>query len=182
MSGRDGQQQQEEVLSHNEAMLLHEANTKRRSDPDRVGQARVLETVLESDLETSDDGITNLNARDFALSNYDPETDTTEFKWLQEILNIFSKARYPHPRSGLTGLSRAWAAGDAGDRLQPLGLDELARDEAYLMGTFSRAKRGENMKQQETSAKQVQETHAISDRNSSSGGGGIRGRIRKWRN
>lgn len=182
MSRNDGQQQQEDALSHDEAMLLHKANTQRSSEPNHAGQARVLETVLESDLETSDDGISNLNARDFPLSNYDGETDITEHKWLQEIINIFSKSRFPHPRSGLTGLSRAWAAGDAGDRLQPLGLDELAQDEAYLLGTFSRARRGEGGFQQETSAKQVQETHAISDRNDGRSKGGLRGRIQRWRN
>lgn len=176
---RSNPRDREEAMGHEEAMVLHEANARQaRHGPTPADQARLLDKVVESDLETDDAGLDNLRAKDFPLSNYDEEADTTEFKWLQEILNIFSKARHPHPRSCLQGLSRAWAAGDPGDRLQALGLDEFARDEAYLMGTYSRAKRGEEMAQQETSAKQVTESHAIRE-DSGSSKGGLLGR---WRN
>lgn len=167
-------------MEHEEIMALHEGNERRaRNGVDRHGQSRVLETVLESELETDDEGLSNLNAQDFALSNYDEGVDTIEFKWVQEILNLFSKARYPHARSGLQGLSRAWAAGDTSDRLEALGPAELTQDESYLLGSYSRAKRGEEMAQQETSAKQVTESHAIREDGESSGGGGLLGR---WRN
>lgn len=171
--------QQERAIEHEELMALHKANARQaQRGPDRADQARLLDKVTESELETSDVGLENLKAKDFPLSNYDEGDDTIEFKWLQEILNIFSKARHPHPRSGLQGLARAWASGDPGDRLEALGLDELARDEAYLLGTYSRAKRGEGMAQQETSAKQVTESHAIREDGSRSGKGGLIGRAK----
>lgn len=173
----------EQAMEHDVEMALHEHNARRaRGGPDHGEQARLLETVLESDLQTDDQGLGNLNARDFPLSNYEEHIDTTEFKFIQEIINVFSKARFPHPRSCLQGLSRAWATGDPGNRLESLELDEWARDEAYLLGTFSRAMRGEGMAQQETSAKQVTESHAIRQDGSSSGGGGLRGRYKRWRN
>ena len=175
------QEQQEKAMEHEVEMALHEGNARRaRHAPGPGDQARLLDTVLESGLETDDDGLANLNAQDFPLSNYEEGIGTVEFKFLQEIVYIFSKARYPHPRSGMAGLSRAWAAGDAGDRLRPLGLDEFARDEAYLMGTYSRAMRGEGMAQQETTGKMISESHAYHD-DASSSGGGLRERYRRWR-
>jgi hypothetical protein len=173
------QRQQEEALEHEEVMALHQANTQQaRHGPNPADQARLLDKVVESELDTDDDGLSNLRAKDFPLGNYDEEADAHEFKWIQEILNIFSKARHPHARSGLQGLSRAWAAGDSGNRLGALALDELAQDEAYLLGTYSRAKRGEDMAQQETSAKQVNETHAIREDSGGSSSGGLLGRFR----
>lgn len=152
-------------------MQLHEAGLA-RSDRDPGDRARLIDTVIESELDASDDALLNLRAKDFPLSNFDDEEiDTTEFKWMSEILDMFVKARHPHPGSGLQGLSRAWATQDGSDRLEALGLDEFAKDESFKMGTYSRAKRGEDMAQQETSAKSVQETHAVRDDNSSSNSG-----------
>lgn len=173
------EQQQERAIEHDELMALHKANARRsQNGPSHGDQARLLDKVTESELETGDVGLENLRAKDFPLSNYDDGPDTTEFKWMQEILNIFSKARHPHPRSGLQGLARAWACGDPGNRLEALGLDELARDEAFLLGTYSRAKRGEGMAQQETSAKQVTESHAIRENASGGSKGGLIGRAK----
>jgi len=164
-------------MAHEENMTLHQAGLNQRSASPR-DRARLLETVIESDLDASDDALMNLSAKDFPLGNYDDEeVDTTEFKWMSEILDMFIKARYPHPGSGLQGLSRAWAAQDPSERRQPLALDEFAKDESYKMGVYSRAKRGEDMAQQETSAKQVTETHAVRDDNGSSSGG-LLGRFR----
>jgi len=169
---------QEEVMEHDEFMALHQ-NNNQNSAPSPSEQAHLIDNVVESELETDDKGLENLSAKDFPLSNYDDEVDTVEFKWLQEILNMFSKARHPHPDSALQGLARAWAVGDSDERLEALGPDDVARDESYLMGTYSRAKRGEGMAQQETSAKQVQESHAIRHGSgSSSSGGGLLGRFR----
>lgn len=169
---------QEAILAHEQEMQLHKAGMQGLSRaPDRKERARILETVIESELESTDGSLSNLRAKDFPLANYDETGDTTEFKWMAEILDIFSKARYPHPESGLQGLSRAWAAGDSRERRQALTLDEFAKDEAFKLGTYSRAKRGEDMAQQETSAKQVTETHAVREGGGSSKGG-ILGR---WR-
>jgi len=166
------------MMAHEEAMQLHQAGLA-QTGRDPGDRARLLDTVIESELDTSDDALSNLRAKDFPLSNFDEDTDTIEFKWMSEILDLFAKARYPHQDSGLTGLSRAWASGDASDRKQPLGLDDVAKDESYKLGVYSRAKRGEDMAQQETSAKQVTETHAVrEDNGGSSGGGGLLGR---WR-
>ena len=177
---REQRESQERAIQHEEVMALHEANQRQaQNGPSPADQARLLDKVVDSELETADTGLKNLRAKDFPLSNYDEEVDTVEFKWKQEIIDIFSKSRYPHSESGLQGLSRAWATGDSANRLQALDLDEFAADEAYLMGTYSRAKRGEGGMQQETSAKQVTESHAIRDdatQNKSSGG-----LIGRWR-
>lgn len=168
---------QEALMAHEEAMQLHQAGL-RQSDQKPKDRARLLETVIESELDVTDDSLSNLRAKDFPLSNFEEEIDTTEFKWIQEILDMFVKARRPHPGSGLQGLSRAWAAGDAHERTESLDLDQFAKDESFKLGTFSRAKRGEGMAQQETSAKQVTETHAVRENGGSSSRGGILGR---WR-
>lgn len=172
-------QQQERAIEHEEVMALHKANARQASQgKSPADQARLIDKVVESELETNDRALENLRAKDFPLSNYDEGDDTIEFKWLQDLLNTLSKARYPHPQSCLQGLSRAWAAGDTTNRLQALELDEFAQDEAFLLGTYSRAKRGEDMAQQETSAKQVTESHAIRENGSSGKGGGLIGRFR----
>jgi len=176
-------EQQDRLVQHDLEMALHQGNTRMAQyGPSPGEQARLLDTVLETELQTEDPGLGNLSAKDFPLSNYEERVDSIEFKLVQEILNIFSKARYPHPRSGLQGLARAWAAGDSGNRLRALDLDEMANDEAFLLGTYSRAKRGEGMAQQESSGKMITESHAIHDDVSSArGGGGLRNRWRKWR-
>lgn len=170
------QREQQDLMAHEETMQLHQAGLQHVNHQSQRDRQRLLDTVVESELEATDGSLDNLRAKDFPLSNFSDE-DTIEFKWMQEILDIYNKARYPHPDSGLQGLARAVAAGDPNERKQALGLDELAQDEAYKMGAYSRAKRGEDGFQQETSAKQVTETHAVRD-NASSGGGGILGRLR----
>lgn len=175
MSRRNGDR--EALMAHEEAMALHQAGLQQpgHTPEDR---ARLLDTVIESDLDTTDEALVNLRAKDFPLSNFDEETDTTEFKWMQEILDLFVKAEHPHPGSGLQGLAREWATGERGNRDTALGLDDYAKDESYKLGTYSRAKRGEDMAQQETSAKQVTETHAVRENSGSSRSGGLLGR---WR-
>ncbi len=160
---------------HDETMQLHQVNQQQaRNGRDPADQARLVDKMVESELEVSDDSMANLKAKDFPLGNYDDEgVDTTEFKWVQEIMRLFARGRYPHPRSGLQGLSREWATGDAGNRKEAVGLDEQAEDEGFLLGTFGRAKRGEDMAQQETSAKQVTESHAIHEEGGSSNRGGL---------
>lgn len=179
MSKTNGQSQ-EQAMDRQEFMALHQNNTTRaREGPSPSERASLIDNVVETELETGDKGLSNLGAKDFTLSNYDEEVDTVEFKWIQEIVNILSKSRHPHPGSGVTGLSRAWAAGDPTNRLEPLSPEELAQDEVYLLGTFSRAKRGEGMAQQETSGKMITESHAIQDSRDSrsSSGGGLLGRF-----
>ena len=162
---------EEEIMAHEETMTLHQAGLSQPS-PGPQDRARLIETVIESELDVSDDALMNLRAKDFPLGNFDDEeVDTTEFKWMAEILDLFTKSRYPHPDSGLQGLSRAWAAQDSSERRQALGLDEFAKDESFKMGAFSRAKRGEDGFQQETASKSVNETHAVRDSNGSSGNG-----------
>jgi len=170
---------QEEALRHDADLRLHEANQRQaRRGPDPAQQARLLDKMVESELEVPVDALENLGAKDFPLSNYDDEgVDTTEFKWLQEIMRLFALGRYPHPGSGLQELSRAWATGDTNNRQEALGLDEQAEVEAFITGTFSRAKRGEDMAQQETSAKQVTESHAIHEDSGSGERGGLLGKL-----
>jgi len=116
---------QDEVMEHDEFMALHQNNGSNNA-PSPSEQAHLIDNVVESELETDDKGLENLSAKDFPLSNYDDEVDTVEFKWLQEILNMFSKARHPHPDSAMQGLARAWAVGDPDVRLEALGLDDVA--------------------------------------------------------
>jgi len=64
---------------------MHEGNARRaRHAPGPGDQARLLDTVLESGLETDDDGLANLNAQDFPLSNYEDVIDQSSFlrDWL----------------------------------------------------------------------------------------------------
>ena len=167
----------ESAMEHAERMALHGVNRHMaEAGPSPAEQARILEKVLETELEATDDALDNLTAQDFPLSNYEEEIGTTEFKFLQEIVNVFAKARYPHPRSGMTGLARAVASGDASNRLQPLELEEQARDEAYLMGTFARARRGEDLKQQDVTGKIITESHAYHENKSTD-----RGSLIPWR-
>lgn len=174
-------EQTERLAAHDLEMALHQGNTRMAQyGPSPAEKARFLDTVLGSELESTDGALGNLSAKDFTLANYKEEVDSHEFKLVQEIVNIFSKARYPHSRSGLQGLARAWAAGDSGERLRAIGLDEAARDESFLLGTFSRATRGEGMAQQESAGKTITESHAYNDREGA-GSGGIRGRWRNWR-
>lgn len=163
--------QQEEIMAHEETMALHQAGLS-QSGPSPRDQARFIESVIESELDVTDDALANLRAKDFPLSNFDDEdVDTTEFKWMSEILDLFVKSRYPHSGSGLQGLSRAWAAQDSSERRGALELGQYAKDESYKMGTYSRAKRGEDGMQQETASKSVSETHAVRDDSGSSSGG-----------
>lgn len=158
-------------MEHEEDMALLQGGLSGQSlGPE--DRARFLQTALESELETSEASLENLNAKDFAMSNFDEEgIETTEIKWMSEILDLITKARYPHPGSEIQGLARAWAAQDTSERRQSLGLDEFAQDESYKLGTFSRAKRGEGGMQQETASKSVSETHAVRDGERSSGNG-----------
>ena len=163
--------QQKQIMEHEQEMALYQAGLSGQS-PGPEDRARFLETVTDSDLTTSDDPLENLNAKDFTLSNFDEDgVDTTEIKWMSEILDLIVKARYPHPGSHIQGLTRAWAAHDSSERRQSLGLGEFAQDESYKLGTFSRAKRGEGGMQQETASKSVSETHAVRDSSRSSSDG-----------
>lgn len=166
-------------MAHEETMALQQHGLSEASAGAPRDRSRFVETVLESELEASDDSLANLNAKDFPLAKFDDEEiDTTEFKWMAEILDMVVKARYPHPGSCLQGLTRAWAAQDSSERRQALGLDEFAQDESFKLGAFSRAKRGEGGFQQDTASKSVNETHAVRDSNSSSSGG----LLGRWRN
>lgn len=169
----------QEAREHDEVMELHRANQQRaQQGRDPADQARLIDKMIDSELDVPISELDNLSAKDFPLGNYDDDgVDTTEFKWMQEIMVLFVRGPHPHPGSGLQGLSRAWATGESNNRKEALSLSEQAEIESYILGTFSRAKRGEDMAQQETSAKQVHESHAIREDSSSSGGGGILGKF-----
>lgn len=181
-SDRELAQQRERAMAHDELMALHKANSHLADgEPDFEERARLLESVTETELETGDESLENLVAKDFPLSFYtEAESgDVTEYRWMIEIIQMFTNARYPHPKSGLQGLARAWAAGDPADRLEAKELHEIARDEGYLMGSYSRATRGDDGSQQEVAAKQVTESHAVTDRKHSPDYGGLLGRFRR---
>lgn len=169
-NGQDPKQDQQELAMHQEGMrAMQEMSRKER--------ARLLEATVESELEATSDGLDNLKAKDFPLANYDDEADVHEFKWLQEIILEFQRAKHPHPDSVLQGPIREWAFDDPTASLEALDMDEFIQDETYFMGTFSRATRGEDGFQQETNAKQVRESYAVNEGNDG-GGGGLLGRFR----
>ena len=164
-------------MGREETMALHQHGLAESAGGPK-DRARFIESVLDSELEASDDSLSNLSAKDFPLAKFDDdEVDTTEFKWMSEILDMVVKARHPHPGSHLQGLTRAWGAQETSERRQALGLDEFAVDESFKLGAFSRAKRGEGGFQQDTASKSVNETHAVRDSNGSSSSG----LLARWR-
>lgn len=143
---------------------------------------QLIDKVVESELEHTDGeggALENLRAQDFPLSFYTEGEGPVEFKWQSEIIDMFDKARYPHPQSGLQGLARAWATGDTSDRKSARELDEIVTDESYKMGTYSRATRGEEGAQQEEFGRQVSEAHTYTDGTGQDGGGGLLSWLRR---
>lgn len=160
---------------------VHERSIADMEGPDHEGRARLLEFVSDSDLRAPDDEpespspLRNLRAKDFPLANFDEMADTFEFKGLQEVLRVINEARYPHPESVLQGAVREWAFDEPGEALEAREPDEMVIEETFLLGTYSRATRGEEGMQQEVSAKQSRESIAIDEGGGS--GGGLRSRI-----
>lgn len=138
-------------------------------------RARLLEVTVDSELEGASDALANLNAKDFPLANYDELADAFEFKGIQEILSVLDEARHPHPDSVLQGAVREWAFDDQNESLEARSPEETIMNESYLLGTYSRATRGEEGFQQETSAKQTRESITVDEDTSS--GGGLRSNI-----
>lgn len=166
---------QERLVNKERDIQLHRENL-RGERPNQLAGAYYINTVVESELDASSDSLDNLSAKDFPLANFDEkEIDTTEFKWLQEIFKLFDRAQYPHPRSCLTGVARQWAFDDPARAEEHLGVDEVIRDETFTLGTYSRAKRGEGMAQQESANKVTEERKSEIEGGESSGKGGIRG-------
>lgn len=139
-------------------------------------RARLLDEAVKSELDSPSKELENLKARDFPLSNYDEgRTDTFEFKGVQEILSLLDEVRYPHEESVLQGAVREYAFDDQSESLQARTPGEAIVNESFLLGTYSRAKRGEGGFERETNAKQTHEAITVDDGQS----GSKKGRLRK---
>lgn len=148
---------------------IHREQIKRMGASKQDDRARLLEVTVDSELEPPNESLQNLRAKDFPLANYDELADTFELKGIQEILSLFDEVRHPHPESVLQGAVREWAFGERGENLSARDPQDLIVNESYLLGTYSRATRGEEGMQQEMSAKQTRESITVDDTSSSSG-------------
>lgn len=134
-------------------------NIQGQSHGDR---ARLLDVAVESELDSPSDELANLKARDFPLSNYDENgADTFEVKGIQEILALLDEARYPHSESVLQGAVREYAFNDQNESLESRQMGEFIVNESYLLGTYSRFKRGEGGFERETNAKETHEAVTV---------------------
>lgn len=154
---------------------MHQQNMRQMTDQ-QDDRARLLEVTVDSELEAPNDALRNLRAKDFPLSNYDEVADTFEMKGIQEILSLLDEVRHPHPESVLQGAVREWAFDRPGEALEARDPEEIIVNESYLLGTYSRATRGEGGFQQETSAKQTKESITV-DEGGTGGGGSLRSKI-----
>lgn len=120
-------------------------------------QASLLNTAVETELQTDSRGLKNLAAKDFPLANFDA-ADRTEGRWLPELYMLMDRIRYPHPMSAAVGPMRVWASGGEEDPLFPKSSENVIEDEEFTWGSYSRVTRGEGMKQQETVGKSIKES------------------------
>lgn len=163
-------QEQQERLTR---AALHQQNLKTMVQDDHDDRARLLEVTVDSELEAPNDALRNLRAKDFPLANYDELADAFEVKGIQEILALLDEVRHPHPESVLQGAVREWAFNKPGEALEARDPEEFIVNESYLLGTYSRATRGQGGFQQETSAKQTKESITVDE-----GGNGKSGKLR----
>jgi hypothetical protein len=139
--------------------------------PSAAEQASLLHEVTQTDAEAGTaEQLANLLAKDLPLANFDEEHITEHRWWLEAVLERY-QAMHPPSDSAMTGAARAWGADDADAWLEPLGEANLMRDEGGIKVAFSRVTRGEDMAQQETSAKSINENTVHRDDRSTSGGG-----------
>lgn len=156
---------------------IHQQNIRGMQHDEPDDRARLLEVTVDSELEAPSSSLMNLRAKDFPLANYDELADSFEFKGLQEIVALLDEARHPHPDSVLQGAVREWAFDQPGEALEARGPEETIVGETFLLGTYSRATRGEDGFQQETSAKQTKESITVDE--GENGGGRLRSKIPK---
>lgn len=122
-------------------------------------QADLIETTVQTDLD-GPDGLSNLKARDFPLGNLD-DADVQEARWNFEIYRLFYEMEHPHPASAAIGPYRVWASHGQEEPIYPVDMEEFNDSEQYTFGSYTRATRGHQMAQQETSAKQIQESRLL---------------------
>lgn len=155
---------QKEVQEENKRGNLHAAQIQGQGVHGQGSRADVMETAVKTDLE-GPRGLNNLNARDFPLANLDSE-DVQESRWNFEIYRLFYQMNRPHPGSAAIGPYRVWASHGGEEPIFPLDMNEFNQSEQFTFGSYTRATRGHQMAQQETSAKQITESflHDIEDK------------------
>lgn len=145
--------------------------------PSAAQQASLLHEVTQTEaIAGTADQLQNLLTKDLPLANFDEEHITEHRWWLEAVLERY-RAMHPPSDSAMTGAARAWAADDPDAWIDPLDETSLMRDEGGIKVAFSRITRGEEMAQQETSAKSINENTVHRDDRTGSKGG-ILGRIR----
>lgn len=176
MSKQDQETRDQQARQMQEAALQQQQ--LQQIDQQQTGdRARLLEVAVHSELDSPSEELENLKARDFPLSNYDEgRQDTFEFKGVQEILSLLDEVRYPHEESVLQGSVREYAFDDPGESLAARSPGEAIVNESYLLGTYSRAKRGEGGFERETNAKETREVSTVGEE-SQGKSGGLRNKI-----
>lgn len=169
-------EEQKELKQEQRRLHTHSTNLQRMDGQDPADRARLLEITTESELQSPTEAMQNLNAKDFPLANYDEEADSWEFKGMAEILDLLDEVRFPHKDSVLQGAVREWAYDDPNASLEAKNPNEYIVGESFKLGTYSRATRGEEGFQQETSAKQTRESISV-DEGVSGSRGGLRSKI-----
>lgn len=164
-----GNQQERPDYDDKVRAAIHQKNIQGLQGEQPGDRARLLEVTVDSELEAPTDALRNLRAKDFPLANYDELADSFEVKGIQEILAVLDEARHPHPESVLQGAVREWAFDDQTESLEARTPKEAIKNESFLLGTYSRATRGEDGFQQETSAKQTRESITVDEGDDTSG-------------
>lgn len=145
---------QKEVQDKATEGQLHAQNLQGQQSQD--SRADLIQEVVQSDLDGTA-GLQNLNARDFPLANLD-DADVQEVRWMFEIYGHFDKIARPHRGSGMIGPFRVWASHGEADPAFPPDMAELNASDQYVLGNYTRATRGHQMAQQETTGKSIQES------------------------
>jgi hypothetical protein len=151
----EGQKEVQEQATHGN---VHAAQVQGAAQQ-HESRADLIETTVKTDLE-GPQGLENINARDFPLANLD-DADVQEARWNFEIYRLFDEMRLPHPGSAAIGPYRVWASHGEEEPVFPPGMDEFNASEQFTFGSYTRATRGHQMAQQETSAKQIQESRLL---------------------
>lgn len=148
------------IDSQNIEQLLREADGE---------TADLLEKLMQTELSIEDKNIlANLVDNAWALANFS-EAEVQEIKADLIIIREKFLAMHPGQESHVTGMTRAWAAGDNSDNLEPLTDQDRIELHSFINGAFSLVTRAKDFGQQEILSTQISEVRR-DEQDSNSGG------------